>query len=67
MKMTLEAALRKLITKKFSTTISENKETNSTMMNSILDQLDRLDVIVDNHSLVNLNQSLLKKKTRNQY
>ena len=35
--------------KKFSTTISENKETNSTMMNSILDQLDRL-MIVDNHS-----------------
>ena len=45
-----EAALRKLLMKKFSTTISENKETNSTMMNSILDQLDRLDVIVDNHS-----------------
>ena len=45
-----EAALRKLITKKFSTTVTENKETNSTMMNSILDQLDRLDVIVDNHS-----------------
>ena len=42
--------LRKLITKKFSTTVTENKETNSTMMNSILDQLDRLDVIVDNHS-----------------
>ena len=35
--MTLSAALRKLITKKFSTTIKENKETNSVMMNSILD------------------------------
>ena len=43
-----EAALRKLITKKFSNTVKENKETNSVMMNSILDQMDRLDVIVDN-------------------
>ena len=45
---------KKEIMTRLGTTVKENKETNSVLLNQILDQMDKIDVIVDEKYIIGL-------------